>query len=609
MNLFRKTHRSWLSTPTALVLVLSACSETPPNTSPGEAQANAQVPANEGSNGGGGGDGDGPGEGGDNDGPGGGGQMTDEDGRSPNNPRRRRGDNPPAETPRGAGAYPEALRTFDGSSNNLEETQWGQAGQAFLRIVPTDYADGTSVPNGEDRPSARWISAQLGAIAADGVPSPTSDLFWQWGQFIDHDLDLAPEVTPAEHFDIEVPAGDAWFDPQGTGEVLLPLGRSSYVEQRGVREQINSITAYIDASHVYGSDLARARALRTLDGSGRLATSDGNLLPFNTAGLDNAAPSSAPAASFYLAGDFRANEQVGLTAMHTLFVREHNFQAARIRREDPTLSGDAVYERARAFVAAEMQAITYREFLPLLIGPNALPDYDGYDDDVDAGISNIFATAAFRVGHSMVSGTFPRVGANGNEHPSGNLSLAEAFFTGPRLFAEHGIEPILRGLAGQRAQTIDLVIVDELRNFLFGPPGAGGLDLPALNIQRGREHGLPSYVAVRRALNLPPARSFGAISEDPSVVRALAAAYDGVEQVDAWVGMLAEPHRSGAMVGETMARIIGDQFRRTRDGDRFWYERYLPNDLVEAVEDRSFADILRDHADVEAGAAAMRLGR
>ena len=151
----------------------------------------------------------------------------------------------------------------------------------------------------------------------------------------------------------------------------------------------------VDASNVYGSSASRTMALRTLDGSGRLETSIGDLLPLNEAGLPNA-PSDAP--RFFLAGDIRANEQVGLTAMHTVFVREHNFWADSIRRAEPRLSGDEVFEYARAMVAAEIQAITYREFLPLLLGRRALPPYRGYDPAVNAGIANEFATAfAMRV--------------------------------------------------------------------------------------------------------------------------------------------------------------------------------------------------------------------
>ena len=92
------------------------------------------------------------------------------------------------------------------------------------------------------------------------------------------------------------------------------------------------ITAFIDASNVYGSGEERAYALRTLDGTGKLKTTIsevGDLLPYNTPGLANA-PAATP--NFFLAGHVRANEQIALTAMHTLFVREHNHWAPHLDR-------------------------------------------------------------------------------------------------------------------------------------------------------------------------------------------------------------------------------------------------------------------------------------
>jgi hypothetical protein len=56
---------------------------------------------------------------------------------------------------------------------------------------------------------------------------------------------------------------------------------------------------------------------------------------------------------------------------------------------------------------------------------------------------------------------------------------------------------------------------------------------------------------------------------------------------------LSEPHRSGAMVGETLFRVLRDQFARLRNGDRFYYERYLPPYLVAELEDTKLSDIIR----------------
>ena len=445
-------------------------------------------------------------------------------------------------------------------------------------------------------PAPRAISNAV-ATQTESVENSrgASDFLWQWGQFIDHDIDETPTAEPSEEFDILVPTGDVSFDPTGTGTVTMSLDRSTYVEDEEPRQQVNAITAFIDASMVYGSDETRAFALRTLDGTGLLKVSEGDFLPFNEDGLPNAGGVSD---TLFIAGDVRANEQVGLATMHTLFVREHNYWAARIAESDPSLTGEQLYQMARSIVAGELQAITYREFLPVLLGSNALPTYQGYNADVDPGIANVFAAAAYRVGHTMLSTELLRLDSEGEEIEAGNLSLAGAFFR-PDEVTTNGLEPVLRGLASQKCQEIDNFIIDDVRNFLFGAPGAGGFDLASLNIQRGRDHGLPSYNAVREAYGLDPVTEFTDISKDTAVTTALASVYDTVDDIDPWIGGLCETHVSGAMVGETFFMIIADQFTRLRDGDRFFYKNDLSDELIELVEDQTLATIIKRNTEID----------
>jgi len=492
---------------------------------------------------------------------------------------------------------PEEFRSIDGTGNNVANPEWGSAEQPFLRIAQANYTDGVSEPAGALRPGAREISNR---IHDQPQPLPNrrgaSDFLWQWGQFLDHDITLTPEADPVEPFNVPVPAGDPFFDPQGLGTVEIGLDRSYYEMVNGIREQFNEITAYIDASNVYGSDTERAQALRAYDGSGKLLTSAGDLLTFNTEGIANAPTAHDP--GYFLAGDFRANEQVGLTVMHTLFMREHNYWADVISRANAGLSGDQIYESARVIVAAEMQSITYNEFLPLLIGPRAIPRYRGYREAVDAGIANEFATAGYRIGHTMLSAELWRIDDRGTEIEAGHLSLAEAFFNPSALIKEGGIDPILRGLAQQPAQEIDAMLVDEVRNFLFGPPGAGGFDLASLNIQRGRDHGLASYNDAREAYGLRPARRFSDITRNRSLQNRLEQTFDSPADVDLWTGGLCEDHARDAMVGETIQRILSEQFVRLRDGDRFWYQNYLDRELQSLIERQTLAAIIRRNTEI-----------
>ena len=495
----------------------------------------------------------------------------------------------------GSAASAQVFRTIDGSGNNPLDPEMGQADTPLLRAGAPDYGDGLGTPAGALRASAREVSnavsSQTGAVPNAAF---ASDFLWQWGQFLDHDIDLSEGHDPAEPFDIPVPAGDPFFDPTGSGLEVIGLNRTVYeIDDAGVRQQVNQITAWIDASNVYGSDQARADELRRFDGTGKLKVTpdpNGDLLVLNLNGFPNAGGDSDT--SLFLAGDVRANEQVGLAAMHTLFVREHNWLCDQLAGIYPGLSDELYYQIARALVAAEMQRITYKEFLPLLIG-NVIPTYDGYDASLDGSISNEFSTASYRFGHSLLSSSLQRLDANLQVIPEGHLPLMDAFFNPSRIIDEGGIDPLLRGLASQVCNAADIFVVDDVRNFLFGMPGAGGFDLVSLNVQRGRDHGLPSYNSTREAFGLDRKTSFAEVNSDPNVQAALASVYDTVDDIDAWVGGLAEDHVPGALVGELVQTVLADQFIRLRDGDRYFYKRYLPGVLQQFVDKQCLADVIR----------------
>jgi peroxidase len=488
------------------------------------------------------------------------------------------------------------VRSYDGTGNNLTHLDWGSAGADLLRLVPAQYADGISSPAGADRASARAISDLVAAQSDDLINDRDMSAFvYAWGQFLDHDLDQTTAATPTQSLPIAVPTGDLWFDPQGTGTQTIPLSRSQFDGATGTglgnpRQQLNSITAFIDGSQVYGSDAARAMELRTLVG-GRLKTSAGDLLPFNTAGMTNDNPLGAPASSLFLAGDTRANENVELTAMQTLFVREHNRLADSYAGLHPTWTDEQIYQQARRIVIGEMQAITYNEFLPALLGTRAMPAYRGYNPLVNPGIANEFSTAAFRLGHSLL-GTDVEFMDNRGNAVHDPTALRDDFFN-PGLVEETGIDPILKYLASDRAQELDTHVVDDVRNFLFGQPGQGGLDLPSLNIQRGRDHGLADYNSTRVAYGLPAVTSFAQITKNVDTQNALRAAYGDVNRIDLWVGGLAEDHVRGASLGPLFSRILVDQFTRLRDGDRFWYQRDLTGRDLRDVQSTTLADVVR----------------
>jgi len=495
-------------------------------------------------------------------------------------------------------------RSIDGSGNNLDHAEMNAANTALMRAMPAKYLDGVSQMVGQNYPNPRSVSNAINDQLQDQSLTNSlkaSDFLWQWGQFVDHDVDLTDGVNPPEHVNIVIPAGDPYFDPDATGTAEMLFNRSIYHTDTGTgsdnpRQQFNEITGWIDGSQIYGSDEERAIALRTNDGTGQLRMSDGELLPFNTDGLANAGGTSA---SLFLAGDVRANEQIGLTALHTLFVREHNRLAANIAARKPSLTGEQIYQRARQKVIAILQAITYNEFIPALLGKGALAPYRGYNPRLNASIMNEFSTAAFRLGHTLVSPTLLRLDAENNEITAGHLPVRNAFFAPHRLIEEGGIEPVLRGLASQKCQELDVYIVTDLRNFLFGSPGQGGFDLAALNIQRGRDHGLPRYNDARESMGLTRMQEFSDLSSDPEVQARLRNIYISVDDIDFWIGGLAENHINGSLTGELFFTVLKKQFESLRDGDRFWYQHALTGNELRSVNRTRLSDVIRRNTTIK----------
>jgi peroxidase len=474
-----------------------------------------------------------------------------------------------------------AVRTIDGTGNNLADPELGSANQQLLRVAPDDYGDDISTLAGADRPSARVISNTLAAQTDDTARNDRnmSALIYVFGQFLDHDIDLT-NVGMTEVANIAVPTGDPQFDPNGTGTQVIPFTRSVYDPATGTstsnpREQTTQITAWIDASDVYGSDQATADSLRTFVG-GQLRTSAGNLLPLDADGN-------------FMGGDVRTNENVELTSMVTLFVREHNRIATQLAHDNPTWTDEQIYQQARAMVGAEIQVITYKEFLPALLGPNALTSYTGYNPNVDPSISTEFSTAAFRL-HSIINDDVEFFGNDGTPVRD-EVPLADAFFN-PALLQQTGIDSILKYAASTKSQEFDPQMVDSLRNLLFGSPGQGGLDLASLDIQRGRDHGLADYNTTRAAYGLPRVTSFAQITSDPQLQKQLQSLYGSVDNIDLWVGINAEDHIPGGSMGELGTKIVADQFERLRDGDRFWYERVFSGKTLAGLEQTTLADVI-----------------
>jgi hypothetical protein len=507
-------------------------------------------------------------------------------------------------------------RPIDETGNNRVNPTLGSAGTDLIRIAPVGYADGISAPSLPQDQSARAISNILNNQADPNNPSQDlntvdqqslSDFGYVFGQFMDHDMDLTPDGGAS--FPIAVAPGDP------IGPNPLPFTRSQFDPNTGTstsnpRQQVNAVTSFLDLSQVYGSDAATADALRTHVG-GQVKTSPGGLLPYDNAtyftaqqlaainqslgGMQNQGP--LPTADLFVTGDIRGNENLELTGLQTLFVRNHNRIASELHREQPGWSDEQLYQEARKINIAEYQSIIYNEWIPAVLGPDALPAYSGYDPHINPSISNEFSTVGFRFGHSLLSSGIERQGNNGLDiadvNPSGaSIDLAQDFFD-PNLLSRNGrVDPltghtssnigaVLKADADGNSQAMDVLAINDVRNLLFGNGNAGGQDLIARDIQRGRDNGLPDYNTMRVAYGLPPLTSFAQITSNVQVQKELQRAYGNVQNIDAFEGGLAEDHVPGSDVGSLFRAIMVDQFTRLRDGDRFFYlnEQWSPDEL------------------------------
>lgn len=483
-----------------------------------------------------------------------------------------------------ANAAQNQYRTVDGSHNNLINIDLGSAKTAFISLVDKDPDRMLEGIVAATLPNVRDISNAVATQTETTLNSKgLSDMFWLFGQFVDHDINLTP-TSATDTANIKVPTGDAFFDPFDTGTQEMGFNRSVSLEGVDERTQVNHITAFIDGSNIYGSDQETADKLRSFEG-GKLLMGESNLLPTEDDGQ-------------FFSGDVRANEHAGLTAMHTVWAREHNNVADKLASEHPDWNDETIYQESREWVVAEMQAVTYNEFLPALLGGDGVGAYNGYDSSVNPQISNTFATAAYRLGHTMLSPTLLRLDESGDEIDAGHLQLRDAFFQ-PQNVVESGVDPILRGLATQTAQAVDPMLVDDVRNFLFGPPGAGGFDLASLNMQRGRDHGIAGYNDVREDLGLSRIESFDDPIFQDGVGAKLASIYDSPDDIDLWVAGLAENSQGDSLVGSTFSSILADQFSRLRDGDRFWYENQFSAEDVNTLNSIKLSDIIQRNTEIE----------
>jgi len=532
-------------------------------------------------------------------------------------------------------------RSFDGTCNNLKKPLLGSKNSPYSRFLAQDYGPNFlprgvtkySKTNGYESalPSPRKISD---TIMREGIQDETESkhnthMLMQWGQFVDHDIISTsrdafdccdPEIKNLPRcFPISVPDTDQFFSQ--FSKTCLDFTRSDTHCAGGESwpEQFNKQTAFLDGSVVYGCHEKRAIKLRggSRRKGGRLL-GNSQLPHFLPSNFDvKMRTSSSDKPTDFVAGDVRVETQASLTSIQNLFFNEHNriadelFIALKEKVSDEKELDEVVYQETRRILTAEIQHITYTEFLPNVLGKPGMSAHNldhticTYDENTDPSIFNSFATAAFRFGHSLVQSIF-----RGVTQP---WRLGKFYSDSRFAFKDkgHGYVNELEGLSEQPCMAVDLHVSEQLTQQLFcnnkTVPGSGH-DLVSINIQRGRDHGIPSYNSARKHCGNTGIESLQSRPADIGEEEwaSLVSVYDDVEQIDLYVGGLAEIPAQGGLVGPTFSCIIGTMFKHLMDGDRYYYRHTEGQDIhpltgamLEEIQHRSLADIICENTDIQ----------
>nr|XP_061812717.1 dual oxidase 1-like [Nerophis lumbriciformis] len=510
---------------------------------------------------------------------------------------------------------------FDGWYNSLACPKRGGVGSHFSRLVPANFRDGVyQVEHEPELPNPRSLSRIL-STGSSGVPSTRNHtvltLFFGYHVAFEIMNSRTPGCPP-EFMNIPVPKGDPAFDPNGTGSVLLPFMRGSWDKSTGQspgnpRTQINTVTAWIDGSSIYGSSTSWSDSLRSFS-NGLLASglewnmprqATGHTLMWSAA--DPTTGDNGPQGLYEL-GNAWANENVFTAAEGIIWFRYHNYLASKMSKEHPQWSDEELFQNAKKRVVATFQNIALYEWLPAYLGDRTLPPYSGYQKFVDPAVSPEFHAAMSLVITMASSGVYMRnrschfreiINTDGSSSPA--LRLCNSFWKRQEINVNtsHDVDELLLGMVSQIAEEVDHIVVEDLRDFMYGPLKFTRTDLVAQIVQRGRDFGLGSYAKVRQALNLPPVKTFQDINPQlnktkPKLLQEVAQIYHGdISKLELFPGGLLE---SVGGPGPVFSAIILDQFERIRNGDRFWFENkhnsLFTDDDIQKIRNVTFRDVL-----------------
>ncbi|XP_071007469.1 dual oxidase 2-like [Oncorhynchus clarkii lewisi] len=514
------------------------------------------------------------------------------------------------------------VQRYDGWYNNLAYHSRGTVGSPLVRLLPARYSDGVLQPLQEPQlPNPRKLSDVM-ARGHSGLPSAHNQtvlsVFFGYHLMFEI-LDSRPPGCPPEFMYIPVPEGDPVFDPHRTGRVLLPFQRGPWDKHssqspNNPRTQVNLVTAWLDGSSIYGPSSSWSDALRSFSG-GLLASGEQLDMPKRSGSTSLMWSAADPSTGqhgpegLYELGNAWGNENVFTMAEGIVWFRYHNYIASRLSEKHSSWSDEDLFQNARKTVIATFQNIAFYEWLPGFLGEKTMIPYQGYQKFVDPGISPEFQAAAIRFASTMAPpGVYMRnrtchfqkvVNIDGST--SSAIRMCNSFWNrqNPNLKSGQDIDHLIMGMASQIAEREDNMVVEDLRDYMYGPLRFSRSDLVALTVQRGRDFGLPSYNQVREGLGLAPVGRWGDINPqlnitNPQLFRDLSDLYDGdISKLELFPGGLLE---SVDGPGQVFSSIILDQFNRIRNGDRFWFENtqngLFTAEELQALRNTTFHDVI-----------------
>ncbi|XP_069480819.1 dual oxidase 1-like [Ambystoma mexicanum] len=512
------------------------------------------------------------------------------------------------------------VQRYDGWYNNLDHNSRGAADSRLLRLLPAQYGDGVYQAVQEPNlPNPREIS-NVAMKGGSGLPSARNrtvlGVFFGY-HVISEILGTGQSGCPAEFLNIQIPSGDPTFDPKGTGNVVLPFQRSKWSKNTGQspnnpRHQVNSVTAWLDGSAIYGSSHSWSDALRSFSG-GRLLSGPDQLFPRESdEGLlmwkapDPSTGRRGPE-GIYAFGNPRANESPFLQAVSILWFRYHNYLAAKFALEQPMWTDEDLYQHARKWVIATYQNIALYEWMPMFLNKTT-SKYRGYNPHIDPGLSHEFLAAVQFSATMVPPGIYMRDRfcqfrniSSRDQRPWPALRVCNSYWSreNPNLRNSTDTDDLLLGMASQIAEMEDRIVVEDLRDFWYGPFQYSRTDYIACRIQRGRDLGLCCYNKAREFFGLNVTTDWKDINpalyqNQSKVVDDLAALYGhDISKLEFLPGAMLE---SNGDPGELFSAIIQDQLERLRDGDRFWFEnnrnRLFTKQEVEVIKNTTFQKVL-----------------